>query len=119
MHLTRGLAGVMPWTSQELDGASRRWSFAALPQPAPRAARRLPRGRHDRAKGGDVLFANNRFTLLVSDATDGASVPLVDGGSFDWVGALVSNRRAVFVATGAGSQLIALRFEPSSDIVGD
>jgi len=37
-------------------------------------------------------------------------VPLIDGGAFDWLAKLVSNRRAVYVATGAGSQLIALRF---------
>jgi hypothetical protein len=50
-----------------------------------------------------------RFMLWVT-APDGARVPLVDGGSFDWLAKLVSNRRAVYVATGAGAQLIAFRF---------
>jgi hypothetical protein len=37
-------------------------------------------------------------------------LPLVDGGAFDWVAKLGSNRRAVYVASGAGAQLIALLF---------
>lgn len=43
-------------------------------------------------------------------APDGARLPLVDGGAFDWLAKFTSNRRAVFVASGAGAQLIALRF---------
>jgi hypothetical protein len=50
-----------------------------------------------------------RYQLWVT-APDGAAIPLVDGGAFDWVAKLASNRRAVFVATGAGAQLIAFRF---------
>lgn len=50
-----------------------------------------------------------RYMLWVT-APDGAEIPLVDGGAFDWLAKLTSNRRAVFVATGAGAQLIAFRF---------
>ncbi len=50
-----------------------------------------------------------RYQLWVT-APDGAQVPLVDGGVFDWLAQLGSNRRAVYVATGTGAQLIALRF---------
>jgi hypothetical protein len=50
-----------------------------------------------------------RYQLWVT-APDGTEIPLIDGGVFDWLARLTSNRRAVFVATGAGSQLIALRF---------
>jgi hypothetical protein len=50
-----------------------------------------------------------RYMLWVTTA-DGAEVPLVDGGAFDWLAKLSSNRRAVFVASGAGAQLIAFRF---------
>lgn len=50
-----------------------------------------------------------RYMLWVT-APDGAEVPLVDGGVFDWLAKLTSNRRAVFVATGTGAQLMALRF---------
>jgi hypothetical protein len=50
-----------------------------------------------------------RYRIWVT-AADGTQAPLVDGGAFDWLQQLASNRRAVFVASGLGSQLIALRF---------
>jgi hypothetical protein len=50
-----------------------------------------------------------RYTLWATPV-DGPEVPLADGGVFDWVSKLTSNRRAVFVASGIGTQLIALRF---------
>ena len=40
----------------------------------------------------------------------GADIPLIDGGSFDWLGKLASNKRLVFVASGMGSQLAAYLF---------
>jgi hypothetical protein len=53
--------------------------------------------------------AGLRYQIWVT-APDGARLPLIDGGAFDWLAQLTSNRRAVFVATGLGAQLIALRF---------
>src|SRR5262249_34921990 len=50
-----------------------------------------------------------RYQIWVT-APDGTVLPLVDGGAFDWLVKIASNRRAVYVATGAGAQLIALRF---------
>jgi hypothetical protein len=50
-----------------------------------------------------------RYQIWVT-APDGASIPLVDGGAFDWLAKIASNRRAVYVASGAGSQLVALQF---------
>lgn len=50
-----------------------------------------------------------RYRIWVT-APDGTEAPLADGGSFDWLSRLASNRRAVVVASGLGSQLIALRF---------
>jgi hypothetical protein len=50
-----------------------------------------------------------RYMLWVT-APEGTEIPLVDGGTFDWLAQLTSNRRAIFVATGAGAQLVALRF---------
>lgn len=40
----------------------------------------------------------------------GDPVPLIDGGVFDWLERITGNRRAVYVATGAGAELIGLRF---------
>ena len=50
-----------------------------------------------------------RYMIWVT-APDGAVIPLVDGGAFDWLARLAANRRAVYVASGTGAQLIALRF---------
>jgi hypothetical protein len=50
-----------------------------------------------------------RYQLGVT-APNGAELPLFDGGTFDWVAKLASNRRAVYVASGGGSQLIGLLF---------
>jgi len=50
-----------------------------------------------------------RYMLWVT-ASDGTQIPLIDGGSFDWLAKLTSNRRAVYVASGGGSQLMAIRF---------
>ena len=52
-----------------------------------------------------------RYRVWVA-APDGEELPLGDGGTFDWLGRLAANRRAVFVGSGLGSQLIALRFAP-------
>ena len=50
-----------------------------------------------------------RYQVWVT-APDGGEVPLIDGGAFDWLTRLANNRRAVFIATGAGAQLIVSRF---------
>ena len=50
-----------------------------------------------------------RFQIWVTDR-DGATLPLIDGGVFDWLATLSANRRAVYVATGVGAQLMAIRF---------
>ena len=56
-----------------------------------------------------------RYRIWVA-APDGEELPLADGGTFDWLGRLASNRRAVFVGSGLGSQLIALRFGPKASL---
>jgi hypothetical protein len=40
----------------------------------------------------------------------GTEMPLIDGGAFDWLQKLATDRRAVFIASGTGAQLMALRF---------
>ena len=47
---------------------------------------------------------------MAARSNDGTEIPLVDGGAFDWVAKLTSNRRAVYVASGLGSQLVPLMF---------
>ena len=53
--------------------------------------------------------AGLRYLVWVT-APDGNALPLIDGGAFDWLTRLTANRRAVYVASGAGAQLMALRF---------
>ncbi|HEX3765353.1 MAG TPA: hypothetical protein VHW23_41940 [Kofleriaceae bacterium] len=53
--------------------------------------------------------AGLRYMLWVT-APDGAELPLIDGGAFDWLATLSANRRAAYIASGGGSQLIAFRF---------
>jgi hypothetical protein len=47
---------------------------------------------------------------IAARSREGLETPLVDGGAFDWVARLMSNRRAVYVASGFGSQLVPLMF---------
>jgi hypothetical protein len=47
---------------------------------------------------------------IAARSTDGTEIPLIDGGAFDWLATLTSNRRAVYVASGLGSQLVPLMF---------
>lgn len=53
--------------------------------------------------------AGLRYMVWVT-APDGQALPLIDGGAFDWLTRLTANRRAVYIASGAGAQLMALRF---------
>jgi len=48
-------------------------------------------------------------------ASDGQQIPLIDGGAFDWLTRLTSNRKAVFVASGIGSQLVPLLFRRAAE----
>jgi hypothetical protein len=47
-----------------------------------------------------------RFMINVDTAS--GDIPLIDGGAFDWLQKLSSNRKLVFVASAIGSQLVAL-----------
>ena len=50
-----------------------------------------------------------RFCIS-AQTKSGDEIPLVDGGAFDWVAKLASNRKLVFVASAIGSQLVAFAF---------
>jgi len=50
-----------------------------------------------------------RFMIDVR-APNGAVIPLIDGGAFDWLRKLCSNDKLTFVASGMGSQLVAYLF---------
>ena len=46
---------------------------------------------------------------------EGNELPLIDGGAFDWLARLSSNARHVFLASGMGAQLAALRGRVGAD----
>src|SRR5262245_43015188 len=50
-----------------------------------------------------------RFMIDVS-TRDGARIPLIDGGAFDWLRKLGANDKLAFVASGLGSQVAAYAF---------
>jgi hypothetical protein len=50
-----------------------------------------------------------RFMIDVL-APDGSRLPLIDGGAFDWLRKLTSNNKLVYVASGMGSQIVAMLF---------
>jgi hypothetical protein len=53
---------------------------------------------------------------IAARSSDGIERPVIDGGAFDWVAKVTSNRRAIYVASALGSQLVPLLFrrQPSS-----
>ena len=56
-------------------------------------------------------YYNNGLRFQMSARSSGGiEIPLIDGGAFDWVAKLTSNRKAIYVASGLGSQLVALMF---------
>lgn len=66
-----------------------------------------------------AYYAGIRYQIWIAPQPRAAvaqelELPLIDGGTFDWLTKLNANRRAVFVASGAGTQLLALRFAPVS-----
>lgn len=54
-----------------------------------------------------------RFRISSRSGAD-AEIPLIDGGAFNWVAQLASNRRLVFVASGMGSQIAASAYRVAS-----
>jgi hypothetical protein len=54
-------------------------------------------------------YSGLRFTISTDQLPRGG-IPLIDGGAFDWLSKLLSNRRLVYVASGMGSQLAAALF---------
>jgi hypothetical protein len=54
-----------------------------------------------------------RFMISARSA-DGEDIPLIDGGAFNWLAKLASNRKLVFVASAIGSQLAAFLYRRRS-----
>jgi hypothetical protein len=59
-----------------------------------------------------AYYGGLRFQISAR-STLGTVVPLIDGGAFDWVGKLASNRRCAYVTTGMGSEIAAYLYRPN------
>lgn len=55
-------------------------------------------------------YYNGLRFMISTRSSLGDEIPLIDGGAFDWLGKLTSNRRLALVASGMGSQLAAYLF---------
>jgi hypothetical protein len=59
-----------------------------------------------------------RFMISAHTAA-GEDIPLIDGGAFDWLRKLASNRKLVFVASAIGSQLAAYLYRVPYPVPGE
>jgi hypothetical protein len=66
-----------------------------------------------RAELDHPYYDGLRFQIAAR-SSEGVHIPLMDGGAFDWLEKVMSNRRAVYVASGLGSQLVTLLFRQQS-----
>jgi hypothetical protein len=88
---------------------------------ADRIAARIAAVPVERAALDHPYYSGGLRFQINAGSRDGSEFPLADGGAFDWVAKLLSNRKAVFVASGLGSQLAALMFrrQPLSPVTSD
>ena len=77
---------------------------------ADRIAAALGRPGVDRAVLEHPYYNNGLRFQVAARSSDGIEIPLIDGGSFDWVAKLTSNRKTVCVASGLGSQIVPMLF---------
>jgi hypothetical protein len=63
----------------------------------------------DRDTLDHAYYDGLRF-MIQAASPESEDIPLIDGGAFDWVGRLASNRRFVLIASGMGAQLAAHLF---------
>jgi hypothetical protein len=61
----------------------------------------------------DHAYYDGLRIMIDVRSSQGDVIPLIDGGAFDWLGKLTSNRKLVFVASAMGSQLAAHLFRAS------
>jgi len=84
-------------------------STPACASVAQRIANRLPGPAIVHESLTHEYYHGLRF-MIQAGSTHGEAIPLIDGGAFDWLAKLASNRKFVFVASAIGSQLAAYLF---------
>jgi hypothetical protein len=66
--------------------------------------------RVDRKPLEHAYYTGGLRYMLWATTPEGDEIPFIDGGAFDWLAQLTSDRRIVYVASGMGAQLVAMRF---------
>lgn len=66
---------------------------------------------YDAARLQGLGYYSGTFLQIALKRDDGAEFPLGDGGALPWVGAMRSNRRERYVATGIGTELVVRVFD--------
>jgi hypothetical protein len=111
-HIATYLAALDRLESSGFSFPNRRLALLATPEREP-LADRIAAGvtglEIERRPLEHRYYDGLRF-MLWCGASQGADVPLIDGGAFDWMGTLTANRKMVFVASGMGSQLLPTLF---------
>jgi hypothetical protein len=79
---------------------------------ADRIAEAIPTVKMERQSLEQTYYHGLRF-MIGATAKNGDEIALSDGGAFDWLERLMSNRRMAFVASAIGSQRIAAVFAGS------
>jgi hypothetical protein len=109
-HITTMLAGLSGLEQHGYAFPNRVVKVFATPERAhvgDRIAAALPGVEVMRAPLEHPYYSGGVRFQIGARGVQGADVPLIDGGTFDWVGRLAANNRLAFVATGMGSQLAA------------
>jgi hypothetical protein len=113
LHVRTMLAGLDRLEQQGYALGQRRVEILASPQRQQLGDQLAELLDADRQLLEHAYYSGGLRYRIWAIAPDGEELPIVDGGSFDWLSQLTSNRRAVFMGSGLGSQMIALRFAPT------
>jgi hypothetical protein len=62
----------------------------------------------------DHAYYHGLRFMIDAVGPDGTRIPLIDGGAFDWLAKLLSNRKMMFVASALGTQIAAYLFSRRS-----
>jgi hypothetical protein len=114
LHIATHLAALDRLEQHGYAFPDRRLTMLATPERAhlgDRIAARVGRLAVERRALDHVYYDGLRF-MISSRGINGAQIPLIDGGAFDWMATLTANRKMVLVASGMGSQLAATLFHP-------